>query len=139
MQSLWFRGESAPYSITQKTLVCTRLSISLAAMHSYHSMHSNNVESAVFIIRLILHCSCSSTAIALWNRPLHDPTILLPRGPQYSNTLGNYYLHFLTDHTGIDGSRGEISLGKSTKRDRWAFIHRLKRNLQHQIISITDK
>lgn len=32
-----------------------------------------------------------------------------------------YYLLSETDHSGFQGSRGEKSLGKSTKRDRCAF------------------
>ncbi len=46
-------------------------------------------------------------------------------GPQYSNAWWGLFTTFMfgTDHTGIQGSRGEKSLGKSTKRDRWAFIH----------------
>lgn len=45
---------------------------------------------------------------------------------KYINTLRNYYLTFFhSSHWNqrcIQGSRGEISLGKSIKRDRWAFI-----------------
>lgn len=52
-------------------------------------------------------------------------SVMLPWGPQYSNAWWGLFttFTFVTDHTGIQGSRGEKSLGKSTKRDRWAFIH----------------
>lgn len=64
----------------------------------------------------------------------------LPRGPRYSDTSLNYYLMIDSSHWNqrwIHGSRGEISLGKSTKRDRWAFIHHAEVKLLHKIITLT--
>lgn len=78
-----------------------------------------------------LHIVLASTSFN-WQTPLdalkalllvHHRPLNLNQG--YDSTAIHWAITtfmFLTVHTGIHGSRGEISLGKSIKRDRWAFI-----------------
>lgn len=108
------------------------------------------------LVRLIKIC-LPQTGYTLWfldpcyfPKPLHSPFcytklelvilswVILPRGPRYSDKSLNYYLMIDSSHWNqrwIHGSRGEISLGKSTKRDRWAFIHHAEVKLLHNIIT----
>lgn len=109
---------------------------------AYAKLTANSHSSPVIINRLL---SCSPSCLTLhliessavphqgggsaqtrWQFTVTKrTTVMLPWGPQYSNAWWGLFTTFMfvTHHTGIQGSRGEKSLCKSTKRDRWAFIH----------------
>lgn len=123
----------------------------------YIYLYKIKFKSHPFLLSRLRRFTCQRLVIiyyswtpAVFPKPLHSPFcytklelvilswVILPRGPRYSDKSLNYYLMIDSSHWNqrwIHGSRGEISLGKSTKRDRWAFIHHAEVKLLHNIIT----